>query len=171
MALAATTTSPRKGLGYAIFLTLAMAATVGSALGFEHIGGYIPCALCLLERDPYYYGIPMGILAAGANVMNLPAWVTRLLFVIIGVMMLIGAGMGVYHSGVEWGFWPGPTACGGSSAVTTNAGNLLGDLNAVHGPSCADAALRVLGLSFAGWNVVASVFLAAVAFIGAKKAA
>jgi disulfide bond formation protein DsbB len=171
MALAATTTPTRKGLGYAVFLTLAMAATVGSALGFEHIGGYIPCALCLLERDPYYYGVPIGILAVGAATLSLPVWVVRLLLVIIGIMMLIGAGMGVYHSGVEWGFWAGPTACGGSSAVTSNAGNLLGDLNTVHGPSCADASLRVLGLSFAGWNVVASIFLAAVAFVGAKKAA
>jgi disulfide bond formation protein DsbB len=170
MALAATTTQTRKGLGYAVFLTLAMAATVGSALGFEHIGGYIPCALCLLERDPYYYGIPIGILAVGAATMSLPTWVIRLLLTIIGIMMLIGAGMGVYHSGVEWAFWAGPTACGGSSAVTTNAGNLLGDLNTIHGPSCAEASLRVLGLSFAGWNVVASIFLAAVAFIGAKKA-
>ncbi|AYD02709.1 disulfide bond formation protein B [Neorhizobium sp. NCHU2750] len=171
MALAATTPQTRKGLGYAVFMTVAMAATVGSALGFEHIGGYIPCALCLLEREPYYYGVPIGILAIGACVLSLPTWIVRLLLVILGIMMLVGAGMGVYHSGVEWGFWPGPTACGGSTAITTNAGNLLGDLNTVHGPSCADAALRVLGLSFAGWNVVASVFLAAVAFIGAKKAA
>ncbi|TGW06129.1 disulfide bond formation protein B, partial [Mesorhizobium sp. M2D.F.Ca.ET.145.01.1.1] len=26
----------------ALFLAVAMAATVGSALGFQHIGGYIP---------------------------------------------------------------------------------------------------------------------------------
>ncbi len=26
----------------------------------EYIGGYIPCALCLLQREPYYYGIPIG---------------------------------------------------------------------------------------------------------------
>ncbi len=38
-----------------------MIFTVGSALGFQHIGGYTPCALCLLQRDPYYYAIPVGI--------------------------------------------------------------------------------------------------------------
>jgi disulfide bond formation protein DsbB len=43
--------------------TLGMAFTVGSALAFEHIGGYIPCALCLLQRDPYYYAIPLGAVA------------------------------------------------------------------------------------------------------------
>lgn len=171
MALAGSTTRIRSGLGYAAFLTFAMAATVGSALGFEHIGGYIPCMLCLLQRDPYYYGIPVAILAVGSAAFGLPSWITRTLLIVVGLMMLVGAGLGVFHAGVEWSFWPGPSSCGGASSVTTNAGSLLSDLNAVHGPSCTDAALRILGLSFAGWNVLASVALAAVAFVGAKKAA
>lgn len=171
MALTASVPRSRAGIGYAVLVTLGMAATVGGALAFQYIGGYIPCALCLLQRDPYYYGIPVGILAIVAAAFGLPAWITRVLLVVIGVMMLVGAGMGVYHSGVEWGFWAGPASCGGGAGVTTNAGNLLADLNSVHGPSCTEAALRVLGLSFAGWNVIASVILAAIAFVGAKKAA
>lgn len=169
MALAAT--APQSRIGYPLLVTLGMAATVGSALGFQYIGGYIPCALCLLQRDPYYYGIPVGIAAILVSALGLPAWITRSLLAVIGIMMLVGAGMGVYHAGVEWHFWEGPASCGGSAGLTTNAGNLLNDLNAVHGPSCTEAALRVLGLSFAGWNVIASLVLAALAFIGAKKAA
>jgi disulfide bond formation protein DsbB len=171
MALTASPILARKGLGYALLVTVGMAATVGGALAFQHIGGYIPCALCLLQRDPYYYGIPVGILAVGTAHFGLPAWITRSLLVVVGLMMLVGAGMGVYHAGVEWSFWPGPASCGGGAGVTTNAGNLLSDLNTVHGPSCTEAALRVLGLSFAGWNVLASLGLAALAFVGAKKAA
>ena len=45
-------------------LALGMAVVVGSALGFQYIGGYIPCALCLMQRQPYYYGIPVAILGA-----------------------------------------------------------------------------------------------------------
>ncbi|MFT1629516.1 disulfide bond formation protein B [Vibrio cholerae] len=45
----------------------------------------------------------------------------------------------------------------------------MGNLNAIKAPSCNDAALRVLGLSFAGWNVIASLALAAVAFFGASR--
>ena len=171
MALTASPSPSRTGFSYAILVTLGMAATVGGALAFQYIGGYIPCALCLLQRNPYYYGIPIGIVAIVASAAGLPAWITRALLVVIGIMMLVGAGMGVYHSGVEWGFWEGPASCGGASGVTTNAGNLLSDLNAVHGPSCTEAALRVLGLSFAGWNVIASIILAAIAFVGARKAA
>ncbi|CAD7034663.1 disulfide bond formation protein B [Pseudorhizobium endolithicum] len=153
-------------------VTLGMVATVGGALAFEHIGGYIPCALCLLQRDPYYYGIPVGIAAILASMFRLPAWVSRSLLVLVGIMMLVGAGMGVYHAGVEWGFWEGPATCATSSpGITTNAGSLLDDLNAFHGPSCTQASLRVLGLSFAGWNVIASIILAALAFLGATRKA
>jgi disulfide bond formation protein DsbB len=171
--MATTVSSARSGpaTGYAIWVTIGMVLTVGGALAFQHIGGYIPCALCLLQRDPYYYGIPVGILAVGASAFGLPAWITRALLIVVGLMMLVGAGLAVYHSGVEWAFWEGPASCGGGAGVTTNAGNLLGDLNAVHGPSCTEAALRVLGLSFAGWNVIASLLLAVLAFTGAKKAA
>jgi disulfide bond formation protein DsbB len=55
--------------------------------------------------------------------------------------------------------------------MTTNAGDLLGELNTIKGPSCTDTALRVLGLSFAGWNVIAGILLAAFAFVGVRKAA
>lgn len=159
-----TTLTARPGFLPALLLAAGMAATVGSALGFEHIGGYIPCALCLLQRQPYYYGIPVAILAALNAALGGPAWITRALLGLVGIMMVVGAGMGVYHSGVEWHFWEGPATCATSaSGVTQDAGNLLNDLNAIKGPSCTDAALRVLGLSFAGWNVIASLVLAAFA--------
>ena len=72
--------------------------------------------------------------------------------------------MSIYHAGVEWHFWPGPASCTGGSEVTNaDAGTLLSDLNAITPPSCDVAAGRFLGLSFAGWNVVAALALAAIA--------
>ena len=157
---------------YAAVVSLGMGVTVGLALCFEHIGGYIPCHLCLLERDPYYYGIPLGVLAIFASMFRLPVWIPRALLVVIGILMLVGAGMGIYHAGVEWGFWAGPSSCTSTpGAATTSAGDLLSSLNAVHGPQCDQAALRILGVSLAGWNAVAALVLAAIAVVGAKKAA
>ena len=167
-------TSPfaRRGFVTSIVLALGMVITVGTALGFQHLGGYIPCALCLEQRNPYYWGIPVAILAAVSAALGGPAWLTRALLAVAGGLMVIGAGLGIFHSGVEWHFWAGPASCSTSAAgVTTNAGDLLGDLNSVKGPSCTDAALRVLGLSFAGWNVLASLVLAAIAFRGATRPA
>ncbi|NLS06603.1 disulfide bond formation protein B [Rhizobium sp. P32RR-XVIII] len=157
---------------YSLLLALGMAVVVGTALGFQYIGGYIPCALCLLQRQPYYYAIPIAILGALASFFGLPNWIGRALLLAAGMLMVVGAGMGVYHAGVEWHFWAGPATCSTSaSSMTQNAGDLLTELNTITGPSCTDAALRVLGLSFAGWNVIASLVLAAFAFVGVRKSA
>ena len=148
----------------ALFLAVAMALVVGSALAFEHIGGYIPCALCLEQRTPYYIGAPLMLVAALISVANGPSWAVRGLLAIGGLLMLYGLVLGVYHSGVEWKWWDGPASCATSAdAVTRDAGSLLGDLSSKKPPSCDAAALRVLGLSFAGWNVLASAALAAIA--------
>lgn len=155
-----------------LFLAVAMAATVGGALGFQYIGGYLPCALCLEERIPYYVGVPLMVLAFAAAALRWPPLVTRGLLLLGGLLMTWGLVMAVYHSGVEWKFWPGPTDCSAAYLATTkNAANLLNDLNNIHPPACDTAAARFLGLSFAGWNAVASVILAAVAYAAAFRPA
>ena len=162
----------RPVLVYSLVLAVAMAAVVGTALGFQYIGGYIPCELCLMQRQPYYYGIPLVIIGAITSALGLPNWIGRTFLLAGGLLMIVGAGMGVYHAGVEWHFWAGPTACSTSaSSMTQNAGDLLTELNTIKGPSCTEAALRVAGLSMAGWNVIASLILAAFAFIGVRKSA
>lgn len=154
----------------ALFLAVAMALVVGSALAFEHIGGYIPCALCLEQRTPYYIGAPLMLVAAIISLTGGPPWAVRGLLAIGGLLMLYGLVLGVYHSGVEWHWWDGPASCATSAdAVTKDAGSLLGDLSSKKPPSCDSAALRVLGLSFAGWNVLASAVLAAIAFRGTSQ--
>ena len=163
---------PRPMLWSALILTAGMVVVILSALGFEHIGHYVPCALCLLQRWPYYIGIPIGLLAVLSAAMNAPPPVTRSLLLLAGLSMIVSAGMGVYHAGAEWKFWDGPSTCATSvDAITKNAGDLLADMNTQHGPSCTDASLRVLGLSFAGWNVITSLVLAGIAVIGATRKA
>lgn len=148
----------------ALFLAIAMAATVGSALGFQHIGGYIPCKLCYEQRIPYYVGAPLMLLAFAASMLRLPAALTRLLLLAGGLLMLYGLYLGIYHSGVEWAWWAGPTDCGVVDTGSMGSGNgVLDTIDAVIPPSCDKAALRILGLSLAGWNAVASLVLAVVA--------
>ncbi len=92
----------------ALFLLAAMIVTVGSALGFQYIGGYLPCKLCLEQRYPYYAGIPLMALAVASSGLKWPAGLTRLLLALGGLLMLIGLGLAVFHAGVEWKFWAGP---------------------------------------------------------------
>ena len=163
---------PRVHLIVALFLALAMAATVGGALGFEHLGGYIPCKLCLGQRLPYYIGAPLMLLAAFCALLRLPSQITRALLLAGGLLMLWSLYLGVFHAGVEWAWWAGPTDCGAVSAPAgSGSGGVLDSIDAFVPPSCDKAALRILGLSLAGWNAIASIVLAIVAFRGATAKA
>lgn len=165
-----TSTTGRSQTLTALFLAVAMAVVVGTALGFQHIGGYMPCKLCLEQRTPYYVGVPLMALAALSSAMHWPSWLTRSLLALGGLLMLYGLYLGGYHAGVEWRWWAGPTDCQAvSGTVDTGGKGLLDVLNTVVPPRCEDAALRVLGLSFAGWNVLASAFLAVVALRAAFR--
>lgn len=148
-------------------LMLGMAVTVGTALGFQHIGGYIPCKLCLEQRLPYYIGVPVAALTLLAAIMKLPPAIVRGLLITLALLMMWSLWLGGFHSGVEWGFWPGPDDCGVVASSQAGGGSLLDQLDAVIPPSCDQAAGRFLGLSFAGWNVVASAILAAIAWVAA----
>lgn len=157
----------------ALGLALAMVLIVGAALAFEHVGGFIPCALCLEQRTPYYIGVPVVMFGALATVLPVPAIVARGALIIAGLLMAYGLYLSVYHAGVEWAWWPGPADCAtaATSGLSTDASSLLADLDAVTPPACDEAAGRFLGLSFAGWNAIASLGLAATAFFVATRPA
>lgn len=143
-----------------IALFLATASIIG-AWGFEY-AGYLPCELCLKQRWAYYAGIPV-LFAALALVSGGHRRAAVWLFALVALAFLANAGLGVYHAGAEWKFWPGPTACTGNEGLATNAGNLLKNLESVKVIRCDEPAIRIFGISLAGWNVVASlvIFLAA----------
>jgi disulfide bond formation protein DsbB len=139
----------------------AAVATIGGALVFEHGFGLTPCKLCLMQRNPYYLAMPLALAIA-----LVPRRLGRMLLVLVGLIFLVSAGLGVYHAGVEWGVWLGPSDCGGAGAgaSTGNMGDFLNQLQNTRVISCTQAAWRFLGLSLAGWNVVISLGLAALAF-------
>lgn len=149
---------------------LVMCAVIFSALAFEHIGGYQPCKLCLQQREPWYVGIPIAGFAVLSLLFKWPAFLTRGLMIITGLILVYSLVLGVHHSGVEWGFWEGPADCGAvDGGLATNTADFLQQLEQSVPPSCTDAALRILGLSFAGWNALTSGLLAVVTLRTAFK--
>ena len=150
----------------ALAIALAAAATVGGALVFEHVGGYIPCKLCLIQRNPYYAAIPLALVAA-----VLPRRWTRAGLWLLALVFVVSAGLGAYHAGAEWGLWAGPSDCGGAAAPGAGTmGDFLNQLQTTRVVSCTEAAWRFLGLSLAGWNVLISLGLAALAAAAAWRA-
>jgi disulfide bond formation protein DsbB len=149
----------------ALAVALGAAATIGGALVFEHVFGYVPCKLCLIQRNPYYLAIPLGLAAA----LLPPRW-TRIGLWLLALVFLVSAGLGAYHSGVEWGFFLGPSDCGGGSgSAAGSVGDFMSQLQNTRVVSCTEAAWRFLGLSLAGWNVLISLGLAAFAAMAASR--
>lgn len=141
----------------AVALLLA-GATILGALAFEHIGGYPPCPLCLDQRYAYYAGIPVLFAALVVLSAGEARWAAAL-FALTALAFLANTCLGTYHAGAEWGFWPGPDSCTGAQAITTNAGGLLDSLQTTNVIRCDEAALRIMGISLAGWNAVVSLLL------------
>jgi disulfide bond formation protein DsbB len=152
-------------------IALAGSATLGVALFYQYAGGYAPCALCLLQRWPYYLGIPLAIAATGLIQPRgyLQIYSAHLL-ALLGIVFAFSAALGIYHAGIEWAWWAGPASCSpGAEGAARNAADLFYG----HAPrfvACNAAPWRMMGLSFAGWNAAVSFGLAALAFTGAAKA-
>jgi disulfide bond formation protein DsbB len=152
---------PSQSLAYRTggLILFAAIAVLLTALGFQYIGGYAPCPLCLQQRYAYYAGIPLVFLALvliAADRRSLAA----VLFLAVAAGFLANAGLGIYHAGVEWKFWAGPDTCGAAQGLSTTSGGLLESLEKIRVARCDEAAWRFLGLSFAGWNVLISLALA-----------
>jgi disulfide bond formation protein DsbB len=133
-------------------------ATIAGAWIFQ-IAGYDPCHLCLLQRWVYYFAVPFSLLlsvSAGAN----PTGAKRGLY-LLSVVMLGSAIIGAYHAGVEWTWWPGPETCSG--AISGGLPDLTKPVVA-----CNEAAIRIVGISLAGWNAIISAVLAVIALAGAR---
>lgn len=152
----------------AAILLIGMAGTVGTALGFEHLAGFMPCKLCLEQRTPYYIGAPLMLIAFISSQFKWPALLTRLLLLAGALLMAFGLVLAIYHTGVELKYWAGPADCSTASvSITQDAGSLLGSLNKIRPPACDEAAGHFLGLSFPGWNILASALFTCIGLYGA----
>jgi disulfide bond formation protein DsbB len=140
-------------------------ATILGAWYFQYVLKYPPCPLCLEERLPYHIVIPLSLLLAIAAIVRAPRALIIVGFLAIVAAMLCSAALGAYHAGVEWHWWPGPADCSGP-ITDFSAKPLLDQLRSIRVVRCDEAAWRLLGLSLAGYNVLISLVLAALAALG-----
>lgn len=146
------------------------ALSILGAYYFQYVVGLAPCPLCLEQRAAYYISIPLAALLWLGAGYGASRKVMIAGFAVIAAAMLWNAGLGVYHSGIEWKWWPGPSECSGSLGDIGGRGGLMGQLRDVSVVRCDEAAWRFLGLSLAGYNVLLSLGLSALAAWGALGA-
>jgi len=152
-----------------VVAVIGIAAILG-AYFFQYVVGLKPCPLCLEQRVAYYVSIPLAAMILLGLSVGSSRKVLILALVAIAVAMLYNAGLGIYHSGVEWHWWQGPQDCSGTAPNFSAGGSLIDQMNKTRVVRCDEAAWRFLGLSLAGYNVLVSLFLAAVAGWGAWSA-
>lgn len=140
----------------AIFIAAVAAATLAGAWFFQLVIGLPPCPLCLDQRIPYYIAVPLA-LAVAALSKNIS--LARAGFVLLALVLAVGCALAVYHAGIEWKFWAGPTDCSGS-IVNLNGGSILDQMNQARVIRCDEAAWRLFGISLAGYNALIAGALA-----------
>ena len=128
--------------------------------------GYAPCELCLTQRYAFYAAIPLALGTALLAGRSVHGW-ARVGFALLALVFAASAVLAAYHAGVEYRWWAGPTACTGGPG-SLDVSNLVNTLNSVKVVRCDEVQLRIAGLSLAGWNVVASIVLAAYAALAAR---
>ncbi len=150
----------------ALAITAIAVATLAGAWFFQLVLDIRPCPLCLEQRYAYYLAIPLGALTAIAAAKDARRGVLVAGLALLAAAALGNAVLGTYHAGVEWGLWQGPTECTGPIGNLGSAGNLLERLDTVKVVRCDEVQWRFLGLSLAGYNVLISLLMAAIAAWG-----
>lgn len=145
-------------------------ATIGGFFFFQYVLLYPPCPICLDQRMAYYVSVPLAALLWLGAGHGAARKVLLLGFLVIAAVMLWNSGLSAFHAGVEWKFWPGPADCSGPINNFGSAGSLLHSLQNIHIVRCDEAAWRLFGISLAGYDVLVSLFLTAVAVYGAIAA-
>jgi len=140
------TLTPRTLAAAALALSL---ATIGYVLFSQYAQGYQPCELCLRERLPWYATIGLGLIGI--------VFPSRWILAAIAVLLLVSAGLGGHHSGVEQHWWAGPTACTGGGSHANSIEELRAMMHQQKIVQCDDIAWTFLGISMATYNFLVSL--------------
>lgn len=124
------------------------AALLLGALGFQYLGGLPPCEMCYWQRYAHVGVLLLAVLALAAD--------RRALGWLVVLAMLVAAGLGFYHAGVELKLWQGATACSAPVAAAGSAADLLAALRAAPLVRCDAVPWSLFGISMAGWNALLS---------------
>ncbi|WP_338551263.1 disulfide bond formation protein B [Roseovarius phycicola] len=153
------------GKHFGLLAAIGSATLLLSAFAFQSFG-YAPCAMCIWQRYPHGIAVAIGVLL-------LTGVPTLLLLTAGAAAALTTAGIGFFHTGVERGWWEGPTSCTGSGLDISNLSGADLLPSASSAPSalvmCDEVAWEFLSLSMASWNAVLSLMLAVVWAYAAYK--
>lgn len=141
-----------------------MLSIISGAFFIEMLG-YKPCVLCLYQRIPYYVSLLLTLI-----LLTMPehAIIKKLLLSSLFVTLIVSAGLGWFHAGVEFKWWQGPQGCSG----TINAQDIQSMLESIKNTSavsCNKPSLLIFGYSLSVWNAIWSLVLLLILLSGAFR--
>ena len=136
-------------LATAQFSVLVLGAALVGQYGFD----LYPCELCLYQRYPYVVIILVGLY--GSLFARSPKLIFMLLLLVVA-MFLTTSGIAFYHTGVEYGWFQGPSACSGGDSSNLTLEEMRAQIMNAPLVSCAQAMAYIFGLSMAAWNAMLS---------------
>ncbi|HVA13990.1 MAG TPA: disulfide bond formation protein B [Stellaceae bacterium] len=155
-------TTPRTAL---VLILLASVAIIAIVIGAQYIGGLQPCELCLDERWAYYAAIVvtlLGLVPRRNHARRAVLWLVALIFA-------AGSVLSAYHVGIEQHWIAGPTACTGGLGGASSPDQLLKLLQARQPVQCDVVQWSFLGISLAGFNLIASLVLLVFSLSAARR--
>ena len=124
------------------------AALLGGAYLSQYVGGLHPCEMCYWQRWPHFFAIAVAALAFLFPAASRNA---RLLTALAAIAIAVSGAIGIFHAGVEYGWWEGLTRCASGGAMT------LDELMKVPLIRCDQVQFSFLSVSMAGWNAIISL--------------
>jgi disulfide bond formation protein DsbB len=129
-------------------------ALLAGALGSQYIGGLFPCEMCHWQRWPHYAAVIVALAAFAAG--RRP--IARPLVVLAGLLIVASGLIGLFHAGVEYGWWQGLTRCSALPTAGSSA-DILREIMATPMIRCDEAQWTLFGISLAGFNAIFSLAL------------
>jgi len=154
----------------ALGVLLVSLGSLAGAFGSEIFMGLKPCILCVYQRWPYVVAISLALLTLGLWRNEKTAfwlvWAS-------GVTFYIGATLGLFHTGVEQGWWVFQSSC----TVPTDFSNFgemdLEDIRktilGTASGKCDTPAFVLMGISMAGYNFIFSLLWGTVTMYAALR--
>jgi disulfide bond formation protein DsbB len=131
---------------------LTPALLLGGAYASQYLGGLHPCEMCWWQRYPHMVAIPLALIAYA---LNTRPGVSAAFTALAAIAIAASGGIGLFHAGVEYGWWQGLTAC--STAALGDATDIMSQIMAAPITRCDVAPWSLFGISLAGYNGLLSV--------------
>ncbi len=131
-----------------LLLGLIGAAGIAAALFSQYVLDMAPCTLCYWQRYPYY----AAMVAVPLALMPLPRPVHGGLALLTGLLIAGSGVIGLYHGGVEQGWFEGPSGCSSTLPMGLSPDELLEAIRNKPLVRCDEPAELAFGVSMPWWN-------------------